>query len=40
MKIKEKLLTDEFEMKDLGLAKRIRSMDINRDRIKGIVTLS
>lgn len=38
-KLKE-LLSSEFEMKDLGPAKRILGMDIYRDREKGILTLS
>jgi len=31
----KKRLNDEFEMKDLGNAKRILGMDIMRDRNKG-----
>lgn len=34
------LLSNEFEMKDLGPAKRILGMDILRDREKGVLTLS
>jgi len=33
-------LNDEFEMKDLGNAKRILGMDIMRDRNKGELFLS
>lgn len=38
-KLKE-LLSSEFEMKDLGPAKRILGMDIFRDRNNGILKLS
>lgn len=38
-KLKE-ILSSEFDMKDLGAAKRILEMDISRDREKGILTLS
>lgn len=34
------LLSSEFEMKDLGPAKRILGMDICRDREEGVLTLS
>ena len=33
-------LNEEFEMKDLGEAKKILGMEIQRDRLKGIVGLS
>ena len=33
-------LNEEFEMKELGEAKKILGMDIQRDRLKGIVGLS
>ena len=33
-------LKSEFEMKDLGAAKRILGIDIFRDRKRGILTLS
>lgn len=36
----KKLLKIEFEMKDLGITKKIIRMDIKRDRAKGILTLS
>lgn len=38
-KLKE-MLSSEFEMKDLGPAKRILGMDIHRDRVNGVLTLS
>lgn len=38
-KLKE-LLKSEFEIKDLGAARKILGMDISRDREKGILTLS
>lgn len=34
------LLSSEFEMKDLGPARRILGMDIHRDRQRGVFTLS
>lgn len=34
------LLSSEFEMKDMGEAKRILGMEIHRDRSKGVLTLS
>ena len=39
MKVKQ-LLSSRFEMKDLGPARRILGLDIERDRVKGILTLS
>lgn len=36
----KELLGSEFEMKDLGPAKRILGMDIHRDRENGVLTLS
>lgn len=33
-------LSSEFEMKDLGAARRILGMDIERDRTRGIMKLS
>ncbi|CAA7043752.1 unnamed protein product [Microthlaspi erraticum] len=36
----KKLLSSEFEMKDLGEAKKILGMEITRDRSKGILTVS
>ena len=36
----KKQLSENFEMKDLGLAKKILSMRISRDRSKGILNLS
>ena len=38
-KLKEQLAS-EFEMKDLGAAKKILGMDITRDRKRGVLTLS
>ncbi|CAA7027630.1 unnamed protein product [Microthlaspi erraticum] len=34
------LLSSEFEMKDLGEAKKILGMEITRDRVKGTLTIS
>lgn len=34
------LLSSEFEMKDLGEAKKILGMEIHRDRVKGVLTIS
>lgn len=34
------LLNSEFEMKDLGEAKKILGMEIHRDRAKGVLTVS
>lgn len=34
------LLSSEFEMKDLGEAKKILGMEIHRDRAKGVLTIS
>ena len=36
----KKLLSGRFEMKDLGCARRILGMDINRDRAGGVLTVS
>lgn len=36
----KRLLGSEFEMKDLGEAKKILGMEITRDRVKGILTIS
>ena len=36
----KKALNSEFEMKDLGAAKKILGIDISRDRKKGILSLS
>lgn len=34
------MLRNEFEIKDLGPAKKILGIDIKRDKVKGILTLS
>lgn len=39
IKLKQ-LLRNEFEMKDLGLTRGILGMDIKRDKVKSILTLS
>lgn len=36
----KRLLKIEFEIKDLGLTKRILGMSIDRHRVEGILTLS
>ncbi|CAA7042916.1 unnamed protein product [Microthlaspi erraticum] len=36
----KELLSSEFEMKDLGEAKKILGMEITRDRVKGTLTIS
>jgi len=36
----KELLGSEFEMKDLGEAKKILGMEINRDRLKGTLSIS
>lgn len=36
----KKILSSEFEMKDLGDAKKILGMEISRDRERGILTVS
>lgn len=40
MKKLKELLSSEFEIKDLGYAKRILGIDIHQDRQKGVLTLS
>ena len=37
---KKKLLSSEFDMKDLGVAKKILGMEITRDRKYGLLFLS